>query len=238
MLPAHYNKQEASYFCRFTFGQFFTLLVLEIFTLFFIFYLGARYGREFLGIETPVAEQRAGLPEVTTTSSQVASTTADPEIRALAKDILEQAPPSDLKQRVEEMLGERERRTENREQKQKTETETENGKQKTENREPKVGNQELRTKNQEPQPVIQTAPENARYTIQIGSYNNVDEAHTMVTHWQEKGYPAYLTSADIPEKGRWYRVRVGGFENKELAQTYLDEFKHKEGVDAFIASNF
>ena len=229
MLPAHYNKKEVSYFCRFTFGQFFTILVLEIFTLFFIFYLGARYGREFLGIKempVPVA-QKSDLPKVTTTDENVVSTTNDPEIKAMARNIAESAPTSDLKQRVEDMLkrsGE---------------------KRKEEKREPKFVApkpvEETPAKPvaaQEPPPVIQTAPANARYSIQVGSYPNPDEAHEMVNGWKEKGYEAYLLSADIPDKGRWYRVRLGAFDTKEEAQKFLTQFKAKESANAFVTSNF
>ena len=109
MLPAHYNKKESSYFCRFTFGQFFTILVLEIFTLFFVFYLGARYGDELLSVkrvpQTAIAEE-SGFPKLAMTNPNVVATTQDPEIKALAKDLLEQAPTADLKQRVQEMLQE------------------------------------------------------------------------------------------------------------------------------------
>lgn len=228
MLPAHYRDKERSYFCRFTFGQFFTLLVLEIFTLFFIFYLGARYGREFLGIRNePTVKAEGNLPEVSTTDLDAVSTTRDPEIKALAKDILEAAPTPDLKKRVAEMLGDRGQRTENREQKLKTETE---------NRE------QILEKSHKvitiPQPVIQTAPADAKFSIQVGSYLNVDEAHTMVGRWKAKGYSAFYVSADIPGKGRWYRVRLGSFQTKPEAQVFLSEFKEKENVEAFIASNF
>lgn len=227
MLPAHYNKKEASYFCRFTFGQFFTILVLEIFTLFFIFYLGSRYGRELLGIETAAVQGKTGL-EVTTTHPEHVATTSDPEIRALAKDILESAPTSDLKQKVEEMLK------------------GSGGGKEVVSRQPSAVSkkeeipipQADKPVAERPQPIIETAPVNAKYSIQVGSYPNPDEAHLMVTQWQEKGYPAFLLSAEIPGKGRWYRVRLGSFETKPEAQSFLETFKQKEGVEAFIASNF
>ncbi|MDZ4224283.1 MAG: hypothetical protein U1D33_00095, partial [bacterium] len=109
MLPAQYNKKPSNYFCRFTFGQFFTLLVLEIFTLFFIFYLGARYGGELLGVRSPATvakEEKSGLPELTLTDPNAVATTQDPEMKTLAKDILRAAPTPDLKARVEAMLKE------------------------------------------------------------------------------------------------------------------------------------
>jgi hypothetical protein len=41
-----FKKDIDDYFCRFTFGQFVTLILLEVVTLFFVFYLGARYGSD------------------------------------------------------------------------------------------------------------------------------------------------------------------------------------------------
>ena len=35
------KEDDVQYFCKLTFGQFFTILVLEVVTLAFIFYLGA-----------------------------------------------------------------------------------------------------------------------------------------------------------------------------------------------------
>ncbi|MBI4223991.1 MAG: SPOR domain-containing protein, partial [Deltaproteobacteria bacterium] len=84
------------------------------------------------------------------------------------------------------------------------------------------------------EPVIRTGPK-APFAIQVGAYTNPDEAHHMVSHWKQKGYPAYLASADIPGKGRWYRVRLGGFDSKKEAKSYLEKFRTQEGVDAFIA---
>lgn len=225
MLPAHYSKKETGYFCRFTFGQFFTLLVLEIFTLFFIFYLGAKYGDELLGVRISPAPVAANdmLPKVTTTDPNVvAATTQDPEIKALAKDLLKSAPTPDLKQRVAEMLQESAAR----------------------NHQPLPAAPrpvpsvaaERPEVPEEPAPVIQTAPA-AQYSVQIGSYPNVDEAHALVDQWKAKGYPVFLTSAEIPNRGRWYRVRLGGFETKEEAQTYLAKLKNLENIEAFIVTN-
>ncbi len=44
-----YKKDLEDYFCRFTFGQFITLVLFEIVTLFFVFYLGAKYGTDLVG---------------------------------------------------------------------------------------------------------------------------------------------------------------------------------------------
>ena len=73
-IPQSTNRQEDTAFCRFTFGQFFALLVLEVFTLFFVFYLGARYGREFLGLDRQqMASSSTGSDAAVTIDNRVLS---------------------------------------------------------------------------------------------------------------------------------------------------------------------
>lgn len=235
MLPSQYNKKEPGYFCRFTFGQFFTLLVLEIFTLFFIFYLGSRYGGELLGIKQTVAskDQKKNLPEVVITDPNQIATTQDPEIKALAKDLLHSAPTPDLKARVAEMLEEP-RTAPTLKAAPREEAVVAVPQDIPPAPMPPPPPSSLPVK---PEPIIKTATTSARYSVQVGSYPNPDEAHTLVNYWKQKGYDAYLVSADIPDRGRWYRVRIGGFETKETAESYLKDLKSKEEVDAFISVN-
>jgi cell division septation protein DedD len=65
----------------------------------------------------------------------------------------------------------------------------------------------------------------------------MNEATTRVDEWRNKGYPAFMMIADIPDRGRWYRVRIGGFSTKEDAQAYLDKFKQTESTEAIIVFN-
>ncbi len=76
--------------------------------------------------------------------------------------------------------------------------------------------------------------DNARYSIQIGSYPNLAEANGIVSQWKGKGYPAYMMIADIPDRGRWYRVRLGGFNTKGDATKYLGELSAKEPVSGAL----
>jgi cell division protein FtsN len=55
--------------------------------------------------------------------------------------------------------------------------------------------------------------------IQVASTKDPASAETMVKKLQIKGYPAFSVKADIPEKGTWYRVRVGYFSGKTEAES-------------------
>lgn len=276
------RAEHDGFFCRFTFGQFFAILLLEVFTLFFIFYLGARYGREFfsLGIsnagQVTVVHDNGAVPanvDPTVVSSE------DPAALAMADDLIAKAGTPELKEKIATML-------------------------KNQNAIPEmitqanqvapvvpaqglgqgvvvVGNSPSGTAPTQAQvattpqtPVVNpssskvtvitadgetktldeaaayqqygqgTAPalnpsttEVARYSIQIGSYPQLELANQAVENWKGKGYPAYMMIADIPEKGRWYRVRIGGFSEKTKADSYLSELASREKVDALVVYN-
>ncbi|MCD4786634.1 MAG: SPOR domain-containing protein, partial [Desulfobacterales bacterium] len=48
-----------------------------------------------------------------------------------------------------------------------------------------------------------------KLTIQVASLKDSKDADEMVARLKKKGYPAYRTSSNIPEKGIWHRVRIG-----------------------------
>ena len=79
--------------------------------------------------------------------------------------------------------------------------------------------------------------ENARYSVQVGSYPDMAEGTKVVERWKAKGYPAYIMIADIPDRGRWFRVRIGGFETRAKASHYMEEFTSRENVEALVVLN-
>jgi cell division septation protein DedD len=79
--------------------------------------------------------------------------------------------------------------------------------------------------------------EGSRYSVQIGSYPTMQEATATVEKWKTKGYPAYMMIADIPDRGRWYRVRMGGFQARSDATHYMKELKNRENLEAIVVLN-
>jgi len=75
-----------------------------------------------------------------------------------------------------------------------------------------------------------------RYTIQVGSYPEKAMAEEEAKNMKKRGYAAFLVATDIPEKGKWYRVRVGSFANRQSAEKLAKELKGKEGIDGFITT--
>jgi cell division septation protein DedD len=218
-----------SFFCRFTFGQFFALLVLEVFTLFFVFYLGARYGREFLGLDTK--SQVAVVGTQTSKTTPTVATTDDPEAKEMAKEIIEKAQTPELKERIAEML--------NKDAPPANVAAVESAPVQTQTPESKPMPMRPPAPEERGESMIRVkSAENAKYSIQVGSYQQISEAHQKVDFWRKRGYPAYMMIADIPNRGRWYRVRLGGFASRNDASNYLRNLKQEEGVqDALIVLN-
>lgn len=271
------------FFCRFTFGQFFAILVLEVFTLFFVFYLGARYGREFLGLdrkaEVAAASEEAAQPEPAVMS------TSDPEAAKMARELVEKAQTPELKDRISKMFDaaqgqgktpdvvEHNRAADVAEAGPQNPLVISGGEEKPAPPEatmppapiegaqgravPPPARDELAAAGKTPPPEGSVkgeegtigsqatdasvfrikSVENARYSVQVGSYPQLAEATRIVERWKGKGYPAYLMIADIPDRGRWYRVRIGGFQTREDASRYLREFQSRENIEALIVMN-
>lgn len=73
------------------------------------------------------------------------------------------------------------------------------------------------------------------FTVQVASSREKEDADGIAARLKKKGYDAFVVPADIPGKGKWYRVRVGVFPTKEEAASYADGLKRKE---RFIRSVF
>ncbi len=81
----------------------------------------------------------------------------------------------------------------------------------------------------EPVPVVKT-----RYSLQIASYSEKEMADEEVKKMKKRGYAAFVVTSDVPDKGTWYRVRLGSFSNKAAAEKLVNELRTKEGLSPFI----
>lgn len=71
-----------------------------------------------------------------------------------------------------------------------------------------------------------------KLTIQVASLKDPNDADMMVAKLKKKGYAAYKVIGVIPDKGIWFRVRVGYYESSAKASDTLKQLK-KDGIDAF-----
>ena len=65
-------------------------------------------------------------------------------------------------------------------------------------------------------------------TIQVASLKDGAAAERIVANLKKDGYPAYLSRIVIPDKGLWFRVRVGRYRDREQATADLDRLTREQ----------
>ena len=63
------------------------------------------------------------------------------------------------------------------------------------------------------------------YAIQVAAFKAAGDADKMVAELKQKGFAAYRRFDKIPNKGIWYRVRVGDYKNKAEAGGIMAKLK-------------
>jgi cell division protein FtsN len=59
------------------------------------------------------------------------------------------------------------------------------------------------------------------YTIQVGSYPQIEKAKTFSDGFIARGYPTNIFKADLGKKGIYFRVSIGSFKSKVEASEYI-----------------
>lgn len=91
-----------------------------------------------------------------------------------------------------------------------------------------------------PAPTAPPAPppvNRGNLTVQIGSFNDQAQANERAARLKSAGIDARVVRADIPGKGAWYRVQVGGFASREEATNYGNQLKAKNLAQDFIVTS-
>jgi cell division protein FtsN len=86
-----------------------------------------------------------------------------------------------------------------------------------------------------PKPAAATPPSGG-VVLQIGAYKSQADADAAWKAYKAKhaallsGYANDVQQADLGEKGTWYRLRIGGLSNKEVAAALCDRLKADGGA--------
>jgi cell division septation protein DedD len=75
-----------------------------------------------------------------------------------------------------------------------------------------------------------------RYALQLASYQEREPAEDDVKKMKKQGYAAFVVTSQLPDKGTWYRVRLGSFSNKASAEKLQKELQAKAGVSPIIVT--
>jgi len=71
-----------------------------------------------------------------------------------------------------------------------------------------------------------------RFTLQLGSFPDRAEAEAFSRRFTPQG--AYVIASEIPNKGTWYRVRVGDYANSKDAIAAKSNFEKQHNVIAYV----
>jgi cell division septation protein DedD len=72
------------------------------------------------------------------------------------------------------------------------------------------------------------------YQLQVSSFRSQPEADQFAAQLRARGHKAYVLEAHVPNRGTWYRVRVGPFPSQHAAASYRVGFEGREHVVPFI----
>jgi cell division septation protein DedD len=76
-------------------------------------------------------------------------------------------------------------------------------------------------------PVAPAAP-GKPFTVQVAAVKSEEEARQLSERLRQRGYASYIEPISIPDRGVWYRVRMGEFPSKEFARSTVDRLQ-KDG---------
>ncbi len=74
------------------------------------------------------------------------------------------------------------------------------------------------------------------YQLQVSSFRSQTEAEQFAAQLRARGHKAYVVEARVPNRGTWYRVRIGPFPTQQAAASYRVGFEGREHVVPFIVS--
>jgi cell division septation protein DedD len=78
------------------------------------------------------------------------------------------------------------------------------------------------------------AVDDRKFTLQISSFQERAEADALVAKLNGLGYKPFIIMSDVPEKGIFFRVRIGEYPTRDAALGAKEEFEKKERIIAYV----
>lgn len=91
-----------------------------------------------------------------------------------------------------------------------------------------------------PKPVseeLAPAGSEGAYTLQVVSYETRDQAEGFANALRSREHKAFVLQAEVPGRGRYFRVRVGPFTTRREAEEYRVRFEQDEHMHTIVVSN-
>lgn len=74
-----------------------------------------------------------------------------------------------------------------------------------------------------------------KFTLQLSAFQDKGEAETFLAEVKAEGFEAYLTEATVPDKGTFFRVRLGNYPSYDDAVAAKSEFERKVKKIAYVS---
>lgn len=78
------------------------------------------------------------------------------------------------------------------------------------------------------------AGEEGTFTLHVISYKKPERARDFADALRDRGHEAFVTRAEVPERGVMWRVRIGPFPWRHLAERYRKKFEREEQMNTYI----
>ena len=72
------------------------------------------------------------------------------------------------------------------------------------------------------------------YTLQVISYRTREEAEIFAEALRGRGHQSFVTEAEVGDRGTFFRVRIGPFENAREAARYRATFEQEEQMNTYV----
>jgi cell division septation protein DedD len=86
----------------------------------------------------------------------------------------------------------------------------------------------------EPEPSADAPPARGRWAVQLAAARDRGEIEGLAQRLRR--FSPRIEVADIPGKGRYYRLRAGGFDTREAAERYRRDLERETGVNGFVTA--
>jgi len=83
-------------------------------------------------------------------------------------------------------------------------------------------------------PAVVAATPGQAYAIQVKTFADLEEAGDLARHLKEAGYPAFVVSTILPNKGEMHRVRIGEYSSHAAAEAAATDLEEKTGLTSFV----
>jgi cell division septation protein DedD len=85
-----------------------------------------------------------------------------------------------------------------------------------------------------PPPAVITSAPGQVYAIQVQTFSDLEEAGDLARRLKQAGFPAFVVSATLPDKGEVHRVRIGDYPTRAAAESAATELEDKTGFTSFV----